>query len=170
AGDPRALVEPIRDQIRAIDPKTPLYDVQTMDERIAHTLDDRRFAVMLISVFAGLALLLAASGLYGVISYLAAQRTHEIGIRMALGGRRADVIGVVVRHALLLAGAGLCLGAVASIIFSRYLASLLYGVPATDPVTLGGVSILLAAVAMAAALMPAWRAARVDPMAALRYQ
>jgi len=170
AGDPHALVEPIRDQIRAIDPKTPLYDIQTMDERIGHTLDDRRFAVMLISVFAGLALLLAGSGLYGVISYLAAQRTHEIGIRMALGARRADVIGVVVRHALVLAGAGLCLGAVASIIFSRYLASLLYGVPATDPVTLGGVSILLAAVAMAAALMPAWRAARVDPMAALRYQ
>jgi predicted permease len=170
AGDPRGLVQPIRDQVHAIDPNLPLYDIQTMDDRIAHTLDDRRFVVMLLSVFAALALLLAASGLYGVISYLATQRTHEIGIRMALGARRADVVGLVIRHALVLAGIGLPLGAALSLLFSQYLTSLFYGVTATDPLTLAAVSLLLAAVATAAALIPAWRAARVDPMVALRYQ
>jgi predicted permease len=170
SGDPGALIQPIRDQVRAIDPNQPVYDIQTMDERIAHTLDDLRFVVILLAVFAGLALLLAASGLYGVISYLATQRTQEIGIRMALGARRADVVGLVIRHALVLAGAGLPVGAAASLVFSQYLASMFYGVTATDPFTLAGVSILLATVAAAAALIPAWRAARVDPMTALRYQ
>jgi putative ABC transport system permease protein len=170
ANDPRGMVQAVTDQIHAVDPNQPVYDVKTMDERVARSLDQRRFAVLLLVLFAGLALLLAAIGLYGVISYVAVQRTHEIGIRMALGAHRSDILGMVTRHAMVLASAGLGIGLVFALLASRYLSSLLYGIEALDAATFITVSITLLLVAGGAGFLPAWRAARVDPMVALRYQ
>jgi putative ABC transport system permease protein len=170
ANDPRAIVRAATDQVHAVDPNQPVYDVKTMDERVARSLDQRRFAVVLLVVFAGLALLLAAIGLYGVIANLVVQRTHEMGIRMALGAKRANIIGMVTRHAMMMTGAGLGSGVVIALVTSRYLASLLYEIPPVDAVTFISVSTILMIVAGVAGFIPAWRAAMIDPMVALRCQ
>jgi ABC-type antimicrobial peptide transport system permease subunit len=170
ASDPHGFIAAVRDQVQAVDRNQPVYDVKTMDERIALSLSSRRFAVTLLTVFASLALLLAAIGLYGVIAYLVTQRTQEIGIRMALGAARTDILKLVIRHALVLSGVGLLIGVVTSIAVSRYLQTLLFEVPRIDAATLVGASVLLAATAIVAALIPARRASKVDPMVALRYQ
>ena len=170
ANDPHNLTEAVRAQVQAVDRDQPVYDMRTMDERIALSLESRRFAVMLLGIFAALALTLAAIGLYGVIAYLVTQRTNEIGIRMALGAARGDILRLVIRHSLLLVSIGLGLGFCGSIAASHYLGSLLYNVPPIDGVTLCAVSVLLATVGAAAALIPARRAITVDPLVALRYQ
>jgi ABC-type antimicrobial peptide transport system permease subunit len=143
---------------------------QTMDEIISDSISDRRFSMILLGVFAALALMLSSVGIYGVISYLVGQRTHEIGLRMALGAQRRDVLKLVLGHGVKTALLGVAIGLVAALGLTRLMADMLFGVSPTDPVTFAGVAALLVIVAMAACYMPARRAMRVDPMTALRYE
>jgi putative ABC transport system permease protein len=170
ADDPHRLAQTIREQMLAVDSNQPVYDIKTMDERLARSLEARRFAATLLGVFAALALLLAAIGLYGVIAYLVTQRRHEIGIRLALGASRTEVLKLVLRQAVQLALVGIALGLAAAFVLTRLLASLLYGVSATDPLTFAAICAILLAVALTASYVPARRATRIDPMVALRYE
>jgi predicted permease len=147
-----------------------IYGAQTMDEIIAGSLATRRFSMTLLGVFAGLALLLASVGIYGVISYVVGQRVHEIGIRMALGARREDILRMILGSGGRLAFAGVGVGLAAALGTTRLMTSMLYGVAATDPLTFAGVAVLLTLVALAACYIPARRATKVDPMVALRYE
>lgn len=165
---PQSLIAPIREQVRQMDQGVPLDDVRTMQERVSDSVAQPRFYMLSLAVFAGAALLLAAIGVYGVLAYAVRQRVSEIGIRRALGAGTADVMRLVIRKAVALAGGGLIVGLLAACVLTRLLAGLLYRVSATDPATFGGVAILLAAVALLASWLPARRAAAVDPMTALR--
>jgi ABC-type antimicrobial peptide transport system permease subunit len=167
-GDPYALADAVRRSIAAVDPALPLYGVLSMDDVLASSLDPRRFRLLLLGVFAAAALLLAGVGLYGVISFSVGQRTREIGIRMAIGAGRDTVIRDVVRLGLLRVALGLGLGTLASLALTRAIASQVFGVRATDPLTYLGSALLLAIVAGAACLVPAIRAARIDPAIAVR--
>jgi putative ABC transport system permease protein len=167
---PTRLVEGVRREIQSLDKNLPLYDIGTMQARLADSTSKRRFTMLLMSTFAVAALLLAAVGLYGVISYSVGQRTQEIGIRMALGAQRRDIFKLVVGQGMVLTLAGVGVGLAASFALTRFLQSLLFGVSATDPVTFAGVAVLLAAVALLACYIPARRATRVDPLVALRYE
>lgn len=168
AGDPRALVGPVRREVLALKPDLPIFDIATLEERVGEALAPARFGALLLALFAAVALALAAVGIYGTIAYAVAQRTREIGIRMALGAARRDVLALMVGRMLLPAAAGLLLGLGGAAALTRVLSSLLYGVGATDPATFAAVAALLAAVALLASWIPARRAARVDPMVALR--
>jgi putative ABC transport system permease protein len=168
--DPTSLAPAIRNEVLQIDKDQPISNIRTMEQIVAATVAPQKFATWLLAVFAGSAMLLAAVGIYGVMAYSVTQRTHEIGIRMALGAGRRDVLGMVVSQGMKLAFVGVALGLVGAFALTRLLASLLYGVSATDPLTYGGVSILLASVALLACLIPARKATRVDPMIALRYE
>jgi predicted permease len=170
AVDPIGLVGPAREAVRGIDPDLPLFQVRTMDEVVDRTLVTRRFAMSLLALFAGVALVLATVGLYGVIAYSVGQRTREIGVRMALGAQPGDIAGMVVRRGMALALVGLLTGAAAALAVTRSIASLLFNVAPGDPVTFAVIAVLLAAIAGVAALIPALRAARVAPMAALRHE
>jgi putative ABC transport system permease protein len=170
AGEPMAMVPAIRDAVRGIDRDQPLQDIQTMDDVMYKSVATPRFRMLLLSVFAGLALVLAAVGIYGVISYGVAQRTHEIGIRMAVGAERGDVLRMVIGQALALAAAGVALGLAGAAAATRVLASVLFGTRPMDALTLAAVSLGLLAVATAAGYIPARRATRVDPMTALRWE
>jgi putative ABC transport system permease protein len=169
-GDPLSLAAPVRQQVLAADPNQPVFNTRTMEELVSRSTGQRRFAMTLLTIFAGVALLLAAVGLYGVMSYTVTQRTHEIGIRMALGARGGDILGMVVRQGMVLVVLGVVIGVVAALLLTRVMSGLLYGVSASDPVTFGGISLLLAVVAFLACYIPARRATRVDPMVALRYE
>ncbi|MFZ0802095.1 MAG: FtsX-like permease family protein, partial [Terriglobales bacterium] len=147
-----------------------MYGPESMDEIVSTSLAARRFSMILLGVFAGLALLLASVGIYGVISYVVGERTREMGIRMALGAQRSDILWLILRQGGSLAGAGVVLGLVSSLGLARFMTGLLYGVRATDPVTFLAVASLLSLVALAACCVPALRAAKVDPMVALRYE
>ncbi len=166
-GDPRALVAEVRDQVRALDKNIPL-TFTTMTEELAGQVSSQRFNSILLSAFAGVALLLAAIGIYGVMSYLVTQRTQEIGIRMALGARRGNVLGLVVGHAFRLTITGVAIGVGLALGLTRYLATLLYGVNTRDAWTFCSVTFLLITVALLASYIPALRATRVDPVNALR--
>ena len=166
--DPEALVGPLQAEIWDLDADLPVTDIQTMEEILATAVAQDRFNAILLGAFALAALVLAAAGIYGVLSYTVAQRTGEMGIRMALGAEPGLVLGMVVRDAAAMAGIGLGVGLAASLVLSRFLASLLFGVPTYDPPVLLGVSLLLGLVALASGLVPALRAARTDPMVALR--
>ena len=166
-GDPLALVAEVRDQVRAIDKNIPL-TFTTMTHEVDDLVSSQRFNSILLSAFAGVALLLAAIGIYGVMSYLVTQRTQEIGIRMALGAQRANVLRLVVGHAFRLTIAGVAVGVALAFALTRYLSTLLYGVQARDAWTFCSVAFLLMAVALAASYIPALRATRVDPVNALR--
>src|SRR5215210_2272166 len=168
AGAPESLAGPLRAALKKVDPTLPLYDVLTMREVIDKSLASRRLNLWLLGFFAAVALVLAATGLYGVISYLVAQRTREIGVRMALGAQKRDVQGLVLRQAAFLAGFGILLGLAGALAFTRVLDSLLYGVSARDPLTFAALAALLAAVALLASWAPARRASRVSPMVAIR--
>ena len=167
---PQSALAAIREEVRALDPDQPLTSVATMEERLSQSLSQPRFSTLLLGLFAGVALLLAAVGIFGVMSYVVTQRTHEIGIRMALGAQRRDVLKLIVGHGMRLTLIGLAIGLAASFALTRLMSSLLFGVSATDPATFSVISLVLASVALAACYLPARRATKVDPMVALRYE
>jgi putative ABC transport system permease protein len=168
--DPTSLVAAVRGEVQAINKDQPIHGVTTMDKILSESVAPRRFSTVLFALFAAVAMLLAAVGIYGVMSYAVTQRTREIGIRMALGANHKDVVGMIVAQGMKPAAFGIILGFGAAFLLTRLMASLLYGVSATDPVTFAAISLLLAVVALAANYVPARRAARVDPMIALRYE
>jgi putative ABC transport system permease protein len=166
-GDPASMTNSVRQALGSIDPELPLYSVRTMEDRISESLTDRRTPMILAAMFAAVALFLAAMGLYGVLAYQVAQRTKEIGIRMALGSEPAGIFALVLREGVVLLGAGLAAGVAGAFAMRRAMESQLFGVSAMDPLVLVSVAILLAIVAVAACIVPARRAARIDPMMAL---
>jgi len=168
ASNPLGLVAAVRHVITGLDSNQPIYAEQTMEKILAGSLATRRFSMLLLSIFAAVALLLAAVGIYGVMSYSVNQRTRELGVRMALGARTGDLLRLVVRQGMTLAALGLLLGLAAALALNRVMASLLFEVTSTDPATFAGLSFLLVVIAAAACLIPALRAARVDPVTALR--
>jgi len=168
--DPRQMAHAVQAAIHRVDPDQAVSNVQTMDDVFSDSVARPRFQLVLLLVFAGIAVLLATIGVYGVVSYSVSQRTQEIGIRVALGARSSDVSRLVLREGLLLGGLGVAVGLAAALACTRVLRSLLFEVTPTDPLTLGAVACLLLAVAVAATLWPARRATKVDPMVALRYE
>jgi putative ABC transport system permease protein len=168
AADPAGLIGPIRQQIWELRPEQPINDIASMSDVIGASVAQPRFAMALLSLFAGLALCLAAVGIYGVISYSVGRRRREIGIRMALGARPSEVLRLVVRNGIVLALLGVALGLLAAVAATRLMASLLFGVPPLDPPTFLAAAALLLAVAALASAVPALRASRVDPVVALR--
>ncbi len=166
--DPLTLSSAVRREVTAVDPMQAVFEFRTMKQVVDRSMAIRSFLLLLLSIFAGVALLLAAIGIYGVMSYAVEQRSHEIGIRMALGAAQRDVLRMVVRYGMALVGIGVALGLAAAFGVTRVLKAMLFGVKATDPMTFAGVALVLAAVALAATLVPALRATRVDPVVALR--
>jgi putative ABC transport system permease protein len=170
AGDPHQQAAALRSALAEIDPNQPLVKVRTMEDNMAATVAQPRFRTWLIGIFAGLALMLAAVGIYGVMSYSVTQRTSEIGIRITLGAQPVDVFRIVLGEGLRFALIGVAVGVAGGLVLIRLLSTFLYGVSATDPLTFFGVAILLIAVSVAACFFPARRATRVDPIVALRYE
>ena len=167
---PEAMTAAIREQVRALDPDQPITSVRTMDEVLSRTLSEAKFSLLLFGLFAGIALLLAAIGIYGVMATAVTQRTHEIGLRMALGAQKRDVLKLVIRQGMIPVLLGVVIGLLAAVALTRLMSSLLFGVSATDPMTLAVITLLLASVALLACYLPARRATKVDPLVALRYE
>ncbi len=167
-GEAAAQLAALRRVVQSQHKDNVIYEPQTMNEVIANSLARRRFAMILLNAFAVVALLLSSIGLYGVISYLVGQHTHELGIRLALGAQRKDVLLLVLSQGMKMTLGGVTLGLLAALSLTRLLAQMLYGVSATDPATFAGIALLLVAVALAACFVPAWRATKVDPLVALR--
>jgi predicted permease len=165
-----AIADEVRERVQSLDPTLPVFGAQTLNETVAASLSQRRFSMEIVGLFALTALLLAGLGIYGVISYLVSERTHEIGIRLALGASRSNILRMVLRQGLGLAVMGAAVGLVCALIVSHLMASLLYGVRPTDPFTFAGVALLFIGVALLACYVPARYATRVDPMTALRYE
>jgi predicted permease len=168
SGSPRSVEKAAMAAVRSIDPDQSVSNVTPLTGYLSDSVADRRFTTLLLGFFAALALLLASVGIYGVVAYGVAERRREIGIRTALGARPADVLALVVKGALRLAAVGMLVGGVAALGLSRFLSSLLFGVAPSDPATFGGVAVLLSAVVLAACVIPARSALRVDPNTALR--
>jgi ABC-type antimicrobial peptide transport system permease subunit len=167
-GEPASLISAVRGAVAEVDPNQPLYNVMTMEQRLANLTTSRRLNTALLGCFAAVALLLAVVGIYGVMSYAVTQRRREIGVRMALGAQKSDVLGLIIRGGLRLTLTGVVIGLIGALALTRYLSSQLYSVKATDPVTFAVVSVLMVATAILACWLPARRAAKVDPMEALR--
>jgi predicted permease len=167
--DATSLIDAMRREARALNPEMPT-KFRTVKEIVSASLDNRRFSMVMLGVFAGAALLLAMVGLYGVMAYITSQRTHEIGIRMALGAQRADVLRLMLKQGLVLAVVGVAVGLAAAFGLTRIISTLLFEVKATDKLTFAAVSMGLFAVTLFASYIPAWRATRVDPLVALRYE
>ncbi|MEO7725499.1 MAG: FtsX-like permease family protein, partial [Chthoniobacterales bacterium] len=167
AGDPAALAPALRREVLALDKDQPVYNVRVMDEVVANSIGAQRFSMQLFAVFAIAALLLAAVGIYGVMAYSVTQQTREIGIRMALGAQKSDVLTMIIRQGMTLALVGLIAGMIGALALTRLLASLLFGVAASDPATFATLSLLLLLVAFLACYLPARRAAKMNPVAAL---
>jgi putative ABC transport system permease protein len=170
SADPAGMIKAIQNAVWSIDKNLPLSRVQTYDQIIAGSVWQQRFNLILVGLFAMLALVLAAVGIYGVMAYSVTERTHEIGIRMALGAKQSDVLGLVIREGMALAAIGAAIGLAGAFAMTRVLSGLLYQVKATDPAIFIGVPVLFAAVAFFASYLPARRATRVDPMIALRWE
>ncbi len=168
ASEPTAMVGAIREQVLALDRNQPVFEIETMEKRVAESVARSRFVMLLLGIFATLALTLAAVGIYGVMAYSVSLRRKEIGIRMALGARKGQVVRLVVREGMVLAGIGLAFGIIVSVGLTRIIASLLFGIGPTDPITLASVSLVLGGVAFLACCIPARRASGVDPIVALR--
>jgi ABC-type antimicrobial peptide transport system permease subunit len=166
--DPASLTSAVNHEMHELDPGLPTYNVLTMEQRIAGSLARRRFSTTLLGVFAGLALILATIGIYGVMAYLVNQGTREIGIRMALGATQRTILALIVSQGLKLALSGVLIGVVASFVLGRLVSGMLFGVTATDPVTFSAIAGLLILIALIASFIPALRAARIDPMVSLR--
>lgn len=167
---PSAIDRQLRDAVLAVDPEQPVYDLRTMDERIRLSLDSQRAPMLLLGMFAGVAVLLAIVGIYGVLSYSVGQRTTELGVRMALGAQAGSVLGLVLKQGTRFVGVGLVAGTIAALLLTRFLASMLFGVSTFDPLTFALSITLLLAISVAACSVPAWRATRISPMRALRYE
>jgi putative ABC transport system permease protein len=168
--DPAHLSAAATKEIHALDPDQPVSDIRSLDQVVAKSIARPRFNALLLAIFAGVALVLASVGIYGVMNYSATQRTQEIGIRMALGAKPSDILRLVVGHGMKLTLAGILIGVIASLALTRVMANLLFGVTATDLPTFVGVSAVLAIVALLANYIPARRATRVNPVVALRYE
>jgi putative ABC transport system permease protein len=169
-GDASAMAGSIRKIVADLDRTQPVYDVQTLEQALAGSIAPRRFNLLLLGIFAAAALLLAVVGIYGVMGYAVTQRTHEIGVRMALGARRGEVVRMVVRQGMATAAGGIAVGAIAAFGLTRLMGSLLYEIAPTDGATFGAVSGVLAVAAFLACSLPALRASKVDPSVALRYE
>ncbi|HET7840262.1 MAG TPA: FtsX-like permease family protein, partial [Terriglobia bacterium] len=170
AGEQDSIVSAVRAQVKDVDPDQPLYHVATLQQVLSESLAPRRFNMLLLGIFAGIALTLAMVGIYGVMAFSVTQRTHEIGIRMALGAERRSVLGLIVRQGLRLALLGVALGVAGAWALTSFLSSFLFGVAPRDPATFVLVSLALVAVSILACYIPARRATRVDPMVALRHE
>jgi putative ABC transport system permease protein len=168
--DSTSVTSAAQSVVWSVNKDVPLANVRTMQNLIANSVQRRKFSMLLLTIFAAVAMLLAAIGLYGVMSYTVAQRTHEIGIRMALGARRPDVLALVVKQGMTLALMGIAAGAVLALAMTRLISGMLFGITATDPLTFAGVAALLGTVAFLANYVPARRASKIDPMVALRYE
>jgi putative ABC transport system permease protein len=168
--EPKSLAPAVAREVRAVDADEPVYDVKTMDERLAESVSPQRLTALLVGFFAALAMTLAGVGIYGVVAYSVAQQTREIGVRVALGAQKGDVIRLVLRRGLSLSLAGVGLGLAGAFALTRVMLGLLYDISPTDPATFAGVAVVLIAVALLACLVPARRATKVDPMVALRYE
>jgi putative ABC transport system permease protein len=168
AGAPEQYVNQVRRAVQSVDPEQPLSNIRTMDELISRSVGQRRLSMMLLSLFSGIALVLASVGIYGLMSYSVAQRSRELGVRIALGAERLDVLRLVLRQGMSLALTGIVIGVGAAFGLSRLIESQLYGIHATDPTTFIAVAVLLGLTALTANLIPAWRATRVDPAVVLR--
>jgi putative ABC transport system permease protein len=168
--DPEAMAAALKQQIWKLDPGLPVTKVKTMNDVAAASFAARRFNMLLLTIFAALAVLLAAVGIYGVMSYTVTQRTQEIGIRMALGARGADVLGLIIKNGMILTAVGVVIGIVGGLVLTRLLTSLLFGVTPTDKLTFLVVSALMITIAFVACYLPARRATKVDPLVALRYE
>jgi putative ABC transport system permease protein len=170
SGNPSSLVPAVQKEVTAIDPDLPVYRVRTMTDVMGESVQRRRLALILLGIFAALALALASVGIYGVTSYVVAQSQQEIGLRMALGADRGEVLRLMMGRGMSSIFVGLGIGLVAALALTRLIAGMLFAVRPTDPVALGGAAIALVAVAMLAIFIPAWRATTVNPMVALRYE
>jgi putative ABC transport system permease protein len=168
--DPAVIAAAVRNAVWSVDKDQPVSNVRTLDQVFAAAISQERFQALMLGLFAALALLLACVGLYGVISYAVVQRTHEIGVRMALGAQPLDVLRLVIRQGMTLTLAGLVVGIVAGTLVTRVLSDLLFGVTPRDPLTFAGVPVLLLVVAFFACYIPARRATRIDPLTALRVE
>jgi predicted permease len=170
SADPSSIVNALRARIRDVDPTVAVAGIRTMEELIATSPYSfaRRYPAMLIGLFAGIAVLLASIGVYGVVAYSVNQRTREIGVRLALGARRSDVFGLVLRQGAMLGAGGIALGLIASLAATRYMSNILFGVTATDPAIHAGVAVIFLGVIVLASYFPARHASRVDPLEALR--
>jgi putative ABC transport system permease protein len=168
--DARSITGAVRNEVRALDKDLPVYNVKTLDEYLAASVAQPRFNTLLLTIFAGMALVLTTVGLYGVMSYSVVQRTHELGIRLALGAQTGDILKLVVGQGMALTIIGVFIGLLGAFAFTRLMRSLLFGVSATDPLTFICVSLLLSVISLIACLVPARKAAKVDPMVALRYE
>jgi predicted permease len=165
---PTALTSAIKKEIRELDPDLPIYNVRTMDDRVQESLARCRFSMMMLGLFAALALVLATIGIYGVMAYMVSQGTREIGIRLALGATQTNILRLVVRQGMTLALTGVAIGLAGALILTRLMRSLLFGVQSTDPLTFIAIAALLTLIALLASYIPARRAARIDPMVSLR--
>ena len=170
SSDPNQLIAEVRQRIKAIDPDQPIYSIRTMEEIRAESVASERLNLTLLSIFAGIALVLAVVGIYGVMSYSVTQRTHEIGIRMAIGAQTADVFRMILGQGMILALIGIGIGLVGAFALTRLMTTMLFGVTATDPLTFGVIAALLGAVALLACYLPGRRATKVDPVVSLRYE
>ncbi|HZF40111.1 MAG TPA: FtsX-like permease family protein, partial [Blastocatellia bacterium] len=168
--DPLQYVAAIRKEVQTLDPNLPVYDIKTMEQRIDESTGNRRFITFVLGIFAFIAVILAGAGIYSVMVYSVSQRTHEIGIRIALGADRRQILGLVIGKAMLLTSLGAVIGIASATLLTRLMAGLLYGLQTTDIFTFSITTLGLFAITFVASFVPAYRATRIDPLVALRYE